>query len=567
MSETTRVLRLSYRRVIGLAAGLACINAIFLAGTAFSMTSFQAIDALPSFWQGMVQYVLAQFNLTTENVLAAWYSSMLLLLVSFAALTGYLADRRLYSGRSRRLVAAGWYILGLAFVLMSIDELGSIHERLVTPGASDGLRWILIALLPAGFFILGFLLIHLRRQPLSLLLFILGLVLAASVPIQEKIEVQLLSSGAIISGQRPVLGALLEEGSEIFASLLFITAFGLYAVWAARRDSLETGRPAEIPISLDPRLAARIGAVGLTVLGGALLLALVISPAGTQANRDALWTAQSFDAAVRGHDSNLATALAAPNVELKIAPPPAGETGVYQGSESLGAWVQLAQAQGLQIRQYSLQGEANTITWRGTVIRTDQPNQSATPAWMTSQVTVDQGKITSYALDFSPGAGEVLGIIENWFPSSLAVLAGISALAFGMNEKRQIRQRFVLLAAFCLLVSAYFGSNGPAYQSFGDLEPLRQVAKGFLSATAILFGTFVIGRTPGTRAGFVVGWMILLTISFWVSSVAAAPLAFLACASLTFALASYSKLSPVVATAPVEIDPPAALAQLANVSA
>ncbi|HEY1283729.1 MAG TPA: hypothetical protein VGE96_04550 [Steroidobacteraceae bacterium] len=69
-------------------------------------------------------HVLAPLNLTNENVVAAWFSGMLLLLGSLHAADGY------FRLRQKNLHAAlAWCVIALMLFGLSLDEIGSLHER------------------------------------------------------------------------------------------------------------------------------------------------------------------------------------------------------------------------------------------------------------------------------------------------------------------------------------------------------------------------------------------------------------------------------------------------------
>src|SRR5690242_4287984 len=68
---------------------------------------------------------LAPLNLTEENVTAAWFSGMLLLTGSLLAADGYFRLRSTHF----KAALAWWVIAGMLMVL-SLDEIASLHERI-----------------------------------------------------------------------------------------------------------------------------------------------------------------------------------------------------------------------------------------------------------------------------------------------------------------------------------------------------------------------------------------------------------------------------------------------------
>ncbi len=68
---------------------------------------------------------LAPLNLTNENVVAAWFSGMLLLLGALHAADGY------FRLRTHNLKAGlAWWVIAAMLIFLSADEIGSLHERM-----------------------------------------------------------------------------------------------------------------------------------------------------------------------------------------------------------------------------------------------------------------------------------------------------------------------------------------------------------------------------------------------------------------------------------------------------
>src|SRR5688572_30463855 len=79
---------------------------------------------------GLVISKLATFGVGGENSLGAWWSGMLLLIVGIHSLDGF------YRHRDRRRIAYAWLCLGLLMCLLSMDEVSSLHERII--GGTNG---------------------------------------------------------------------------------------------------------------------------------------------------------------------------------------------------------------------------------------------------------------------------------------------------------------------------------------------------------------------------------------------------------------------------------------------
>ncbi len=81
--------------------------------------------------QSLINYVIVQFNLCTENVISSWYSSMLLLSVAAGSAVAFAADRKAGTeAKPHRWLGFGWLIFGVIFAGLSFDEMASFHERL-----------------------------------------------------------------------------------------------------------------------------------------------------------------------------------------------------------------------------------------------------------------------------------------------------------------------------------------------------------------------------------------------------------------------------------------------------
>jgi len=236
-------LDLSRRAIQRLGLSLLAVNLVFTAGTALFIEEWGHRDWHASFGRWVVQYVLVQFHLATENVVAAWYSSMLLLTVAFAALAAFAlekGDRSLFSGRKRTEKSDlspfswGWLILAAAFAALSLDELGSLHERIgmIRHGGAGPTGWVYVLAVPIGavaVFMAAFAWFHLRRVRAAAALFVIGTALFLSDPVFELAEMTLLRSGA--GNDLIVHNALLviEEGIvELGGALCFLLGVLVY---------------------------------------------------------------------------------------------------------------------------------------------------------------------------------------------------------------------------------------------------------------------------------------------------------------------------------------------------
>ena len=160
--------------------------------------------------QRSLKFVLFWFGLGGEANIGAWWSGMLLVLAAFLAFDGFF-DRSKPSAEQQ-----GWLALGLALLLLSFDEIASLHEYLSELGLAYLAVLGAVGLTLAAY---GMFQLHRGRVParrLRSLLLAFGLL--ASVPIHELLQHRLQWDNQLIYGRR----ACLEEGTEIVAMLIFV---------------------------------------------------------------------------------------------------------------------------------------------------------------------------------------------------------------------------------------------------------------------------------------------------------------------------------------------------------
>lgn len=153
------------------------------------------------------QLRLAPFNLSSEMNLAAWWSAICLLVVGFIAF-------ELYRTRHDRTRLA-WLIVAAIMLGLSLDEIGSLHER------SGGLSRI-IPMSALGGPILAYALLQLYRDAATRRAALLiggAFVLFGSTAVQEYFEHRL-DWPFWLTGIR----AGVEEGTELAASFLCLLA-------------------------------------------------------------------------------------------------------------------------------------------------------------------------------------------------------------------------------------------------------------------------------------------------------------------------------------------------------
>ena len=156
--------------------------------------------------------------LNGENTLGAWWQGMLLLLASLHFVDGYFRHRP-----SDTRIARAWLLLGLVALCLSIDEIGSIHERAalyIPPGGWRSLVPFAVILGGAAAYAIAILVaapLHRRRG----IIIGIAFVLFATVALQEELEHTTRWWGEMENFRTAV-----EEGTETLAMLLLL-AVGL----------------------------------------------------------------------------------------------------------------------------------------------------------------------------------------------------------------------------------------------------------------------------------------------------------------------------------------------------
>jgi len=230
-------LDLEKRRTRRVFAILSAVNLVLACTTATFIMAWGAREAYSPATQRFITYFLVQGHLATENVLAAWYSSMLLLSVAIACLFAFLVDSRQRLGWMRN----GWLLVAAAFVTLSLDEIGSFHERIgmlrsASVGGGKALGWVVVLAVPiatvAGFLV-AFAALYVRRSKPAFRWMVAGVALFLLDPLFESVEMALIHGRGAdpATWQRhlhDVLLVLEEGGLELFGVLCFFVAVITY---------------------------------------------------------------------------------------------------------------------------------------------------------------------------------------------------------------------------------------------------------------------------------------------------------------------------------------------------
>ncbi len=215
-------------------------------------------------------FVLSQFNLTSENTLATGYSSMLFLLTAAVAIICFL--RTINSEKK----GWGWLIIAGFFALVSLDEMGSLHEnagKLTSLDMMGTSTWESVLSLPLliaiGCVMFGVVReVRWRTSPFWMMT--AGALLFLTVPVHEYRETLMWQSHDS-DWVRPVLPGLIEEGTELFAALLF---FAGMVLWMLREGEALSRSAFEITVA-PKSIRILIAAGSIAMLSGLFIMHLL----------------------------------------------------------------------------------------------------------------------------------------------------------------------------------------------------------------------------------------------------------------------------------------------------
>lgn len=223
---------------------LSIINVALAATTALFIMAWTHLADYSPAAQSFIKHVLVQGHLATENVLAAWYSSMMLLAVAAGAFLAFAADTR----ETRSPFRWGWVLVGFVFVALSLDEIGSYHERIgmvtaLSPSGDRAVGWVWVFAVPivvVATFLLGFAWLHVRRAPGAFWWMAAGVLLFAADPLFEMAEMALFHGAPVGTPERrlhDILVVLEEGGLELFGILCFLMGILAYVRFSAGERS------------------------------------------------------------------------------------------------------------------------------------------------------------------------------------------------------------------------------------------------------------------------------------------------------------------------------------------
>ena len=186
--------------------------------------------------------IFRQFDLGEEMNLGAWWSAMVLFSIG-------LLCYELYCNRANRTRKVAWLLLPIAFTCLSIDEIGSVHERIETwiqiidsyvPISLTQLVDPYVPIIIAGVILVPLPLITLwgsKETRSSAVLLLWGFLLLSTIAFQERLEgaVEWYRWGGIRLG--------VEEGTELLGMFLCYWGVVLQRPKSSLTDQLRRGIP------------------------------------------------------------------------------------------------------------------------------------------------------------------------------------------------------------------------------------------------------------------------------------------------------------------------------------
>jgi hypothetical protein len=160
---------------------------------------------------GILSAVLFLIGLGGENNIGSWWSGMLLLVGAVHAFDGY---THLDNAKSAR---KGWLTLALVLLLLSFDEVSSVHEYVAN--VSGRLAWLPLGAI--GFVLVTYSILQLAKSGVgkrSITLIIVSFTMLGTIVLQEHFQHAISWSNPVVYGIR----AFIEEGTEVAAMLILV---------------------------------------------------------------------------------------------------------------------------------------------------------------------------------------------------------------------------------------------------------------------------------------------------------------------------------------------------------
>ncbi len=274
-------INITAQQIYGVCRLILLLNLLMLAGT------WLHHSGLLRGGRKSIQVIVLQFNLATENIVAALYASMLFFMVGMAAVFCFWADQLRYTQPKQRLINWGWLLMAGLFMLLSFDEIGSFHESASELPLVKDLKdnstsmvelLLLLVVALGGLFMSIFFVLKFKENKKTLFLTLLGVLLLASNPLQEHLEISAWQEALAQHNweyKRPIYFLVIEEGTELFASICFLFAFLVYSL-----DATPTKENAPKAIQLQTTLPQHLESylVLFFLAFGTLMLAIYLNP-------------------------------------------------------------------------------------------------------------------------------------------------------------------------------------------------------------------------------------------------------------------------------------------------
>lgn len=247
MNSIVFPLRVSERFVRRLAWLFVAMNIFLGATTWLCLDVFQHPARYPAAWNHYEALsALRELNTQEENCLADWCKSLGHSMPAWAALFCFALDGRLHRDKRSHWLRCGWLLLASVFILMSFDEVASIHERSgsltsLVPfhHGTQQLGWVYVLTVPIAAFALAMLWFAyarvLTQSRVAFALLAFGIFLYGTKPLHEHYEMKMwAAAGWADNWARPAAFNVLEEGCEMFGGLFAALGIWIYALSTLR---------------------------------------------------------------------------------------------------------------------------------------------------------------------------------------------------------------------------------------------------------------------------------------------------------------------------------------------
>jgi hypothetical protein len=181
----------------------------------------------------LAAFIRHQLDLTTECVLATWYSSILLFGAGAVALLN--SHSAQFAGWMKWLSRTGWVLMGCVLMGLSADEVGQVHESLAhlsnaigeagprREGAGDWVPILLPFIIAVALFMVLFFSLVVRRSIVSMVLALSGLAFWSTSIVFEAIE-----AGFWQLNLTPQMRGFIEESCEVIGTTCLLIGFVLF---------------------------------------------------------------------------------------------------------------------------------------------------------------------------------------------------------------------------------------------------------------------------------------------------------------------------------------------------